>query len=173
LNDGRGSPALLLTAGADIVIKKSDGTVKNEWLDEVHADTTAPEFFSVQTYRDPKIYEGKYFLAWSTTDKQTGVDHYEVLETDPGRFGFFRNIGTKSHWMIATSPYILSDQFLRSKIMVKAIDKMGNERIVEYTPKTAFIDGVDNQWFAITILLSLSVFFATFIITKRNQKKKI
>ena len=169
LNDGMGTPTELVSQGLKLAIVNRGGAPKNEWLSEVRADIVAPELFSIEIFRDLKIQEGKYFIAWSSTDKQSGIDHFEVLETNPWKFGFFRSNDRKSYWTVATSPYFLKDQNLRSKIMVKAIDKMGNERIVENNPNTSFVPEVDNEWIGLTAFLAALAFLFSAI---RMKKKK-
>jgi hypothetical protein len=173
LNDGLGTPAEVVPHMLDLSIGNKGGAPKNEWLSEVRADNIAPELFTIELFRDPNIGGGKYFISWATTDKQSGIDHYEVLETNPWKFGFFQSNDMKTYWTVAQSPYFLKDQNLRSKIMVKAIDKMGNERIVEYNPNTSFISiisAVDYAWIEITAVLALSAFLfsAWYMRRKRN-----
>ncbi|HHE65575.1 MAG TPA: hypothetical protein ENL09_06080 [Bacteroidetes bacterium] len=101
----------------------------------------------ISVHIDPNIYDGKYFIVFSTVDKQTGLDHYEILEITPeelekikkedgGIANFFNKLfgkwEEKSSWKEGESPYLLADQSLGSVIKVKAIDKAGNERLVEY-----------------------------------------
>jgi four helix bundle protein len=89
-------------------------------------DTTKPEEFK------PEIaeIEGKKYLVFSTTDKISGVDHYEIATLNQG--GIFFNAKPKLEWKVGKNPYLLGDQKL-SKIFVKAIDKAGNEQISEIT----------------------------------------
>jgi hypothetical protein len=81
------------------------------------ADTELPEEFTPIIATDPNIFDGKYFLVFTTQDKSSGIDHYEVRE---GRWGWFRE---------AESPYLLEAQKLNRDVYVKAIDNTGNERI--------------------------------------------
>ena len=94
---------------------------RDEWQEELEKDTIPPEAFEIELYQDPSIFGGKYFIVFSTTDKQTGIDHYEVKEG-------------KRKWQEAESPYLLGDQKLESIIKVKAVDKAGNERTVLIGP---------------------------------------
>lgn len=164
LNDGLGTKAQAEYKGADVIIGTGTDT-KNDWLADIRSDTTAPEPFIIELDREALAYDGKYFIAWSTTDKQSGIDHYEVLETDPWKFGFFNflNGEKRAFWTRAESPYILLDQNLRSKILVKAVDKIGNERIAELEPETSLLQKVevDRMWILVTVLLSLLVFAVT------------
>jgi hypothetical protein len=122
LNDGLGTPAKLTLKGAVFTILPKIAEVsKEEWQEELEKDNIPPEPFEIEIHRYPSIFEGKYFIVFSTTDKQTGIDHYEVKEG-------------KRDWKRAESPYLLEDQSLKSIIKVKAVDKAGNERITEYRP---------------------------------------
>jgi len=114
LNDGKGTKARLTTKGAvfDILAEKLE-VPKDEWKEEIEGDNILPELFKVEINQDTAIFEGKYFITFSTTDKQTGIDYYEVKE---GR----------RDWKRAISPYVLENQKLTSDIWVKAIDKAGN-----------------------------------------------
>ncbi len=113
LNDGKGTEASLTTKGAVFNILAGAGGNENEWQAEIEKDKTLPEPFKIEISQEPTVFDGKYFIVFSTTDKQTGIDHYEVKE------------GSKK-WIDATSPYVLKNQKLTSDIWVKAVDKAGN-----------------------------------------------
>jgi len=122
LNDGFGTPAKLTLKEAIFTILPEKLEIpKEEWQEELAKDDIPPEPFEIKISQDPNIFGGKYFIVFSTTDKQTGIDHYEVKEG-------------KKDWKRAESPYLLEDQSLKSIIKVKAVDKAGNERIAEYLP---------------------------------------
>ncbi len=150
LNDGSGSRANLTvkTASIEILPMSSDAS-KNEWETQIINDNAPPENFEIKIAK----IEGKYFAIFSTTDKQSGIDHYEIKEG-------------KKEWKAGDSPYLLENQNLRSKITVKAIDKAGNERINEIFPK-----GLIYSWlFALLlILLILALLGRTFL--KRLKKR--
>lgn len=118
LNDGKGTEAGLNTKGAifNILTEKLEVPSKDEWQEEIKKDNTPPEAFKAEIGRDPAIFEGKYFITFSTTDKQTGIDHYEIKEG-------------KRDWQVVISPYVLENQRLTNDIWVKATDKADNERI--------------------------------------------
>ncbi len=134
LNDGRGTPAplTLVDASFDLLVAPSESV--DTWLTDVRADTVAPELFDITLTNEPGLNNGRWFILFQTSDKQSGVARYEVLETDPLNFGFLKWFPRPSYWVEATSPYQLKDQELQSKILVKAIDKNGNQQVVEYTP---------------------------------------
>jgi hypothetical protein len=126
LNDGLGSPSPIEFRNANITRTATSAGGVNEWLTEVHEDTIPPEPFSVLVHRDEKIFQGKYFLVFGATDKQSGVHHYEILEEDPERPGYAAGGKEKVYPITASTPYVLLDQTLKSKISVRAIDHAGN-----------------------------------------------
>lgn len=142
LNDGVGTPAVLSLKGAVLsVLPGVSETPKKEWQAELDKDKIPPEFFKIELNQSPSIFEGKYFITFSATDKQTGIDYYEVKE---GR----------GDWQKAASPYLLENQGLRSIIKVRAVDKAGNERIAQYGPQTRqFL-----YWAVALVLMSLGAF---------------
>jgi hypothetical protein len=146
LNDGLATPAKLTMKEAifNILPEKLE-VPEDQWREELEKDDVWPEPFEIIIYQDPTIFEGKYFIIFSTVDKQTGIDYYEVKEG-------------KKDWKRAESPYLLEDQSLKSIIKVKAVDKAGNERIVEYLPPEKITWKYWLLW-AIIILLLLGVIF--------------
>jgi hypothetical protein len=141
LNDGFGTPAKLTTKGAIFTILTEKLEVpKDEWQEELKKDIIPPEPFEIEIQQDPSIFEGKYFIIFSTTDKQTGIDYYEVKEG-------------KKDWGKRDSPYLLEDQELKSIIKVRAVDKAGNERIAEYLPSAKPFP----YWIIIIILVGIGI----------------
>jgi len=144
LNDGLGTPAKLTFQGATFKILSKGESLKEEWKEELIKDKVPPEPFAMGIQKDPAIFDGKYFIVFSTTDKQTGIDYYEISET--------RDNGQEK-WKKSESPYLLEDQNLKSIIKVRAIDKAGNERIAEYAPpKESFLR---SYWKIIILILFL------------------
>lgn len=138
LNDGLGTEAELKFISTYFNIVKS-GTVpikiKNQILPVVTRDIEPPEAFTPQITRDSNIFDGKWFLVFATQDKNSGIDHYEVLETS-NSFDKLRADKKQevSRWVVTESPYLLKDQKLYSYIYVRAIDKAGNEKLAFLTP---------------------------------------
>lgn len=152
LNDGEGTRADLKTRGASFsIISGVSEKPLSEWEEKKENDFTMPEPFSIEIIQDSSIFDNKYFIVFSTTDKQTGIDYYEVKEGM--RF-----------WKEAESPYLLEDQSLNSIIKVKAIDRAGNERVIEHDP------GVSKSpvLFIIFILLVIIIWFVYFRFLKRK-----
>ncbi len=82
-------------------------------------DSDPPEDFTPYVAQDPSIYDGKYFVVFSTVDKGVGIDHYEIHE------------GFLTDYEPAVSPYLLKDQDLSKNIYIRAVDKSGNQRLEE------------------------------------------
>jgi hypothetical protein len=122
LHDGLGTKASLITKGSVFnLLSGIPEFPKQEWQELLKGDATIPESFLIILEQNHIVFEGKYFITFSTTDKQTGIAHYEVQEGG-------------QEWRRADSPYLLEDQSLSDIIKVKAVDKAGNEYIAEYVP---------------------------------------
>ncbi len=145
LSDGQGTLAKMETQGMNTTIDEQISEVRDDWSQKMIEDKVPPEPFVIEISHDDKVAGGKYFIVFSTTDKQTGIDHYEVLEAKPNdlvsnknksfwdsiRRGVFKSNESISYEK-TSSPYVLKDQSLNSVIKVKAVDRVGNERVIEY-----------------------------------------
>lgn len=102
------------------IVERARINISNEVKSDVEGvqDIDPPETFTPLVSKEPSMFEGKYFIAFSTQDKGSGIKEYKIKE---GFFGDF---------VPAQSPHELSDQHLYKTIYVKAIDKGGNERVV-------------------------------------------
>lgn len=120
LNDGLGTKAPLTAVNAELFIQPFSTAKENPWLSEVGNDTIPPEGFEVIVESTSGVFGGNYYAVFSTSDKQSGLDHYEIFE--------------RGVWKQIVSPYKLRDQSLRESVQVKAIDKAGNERVGMFTP---------------------------------------
>lgn len=118
LHDGKGTEMSAQGSPMDISFVKNP---KNPPF-ALPNDTELPEPFRPEIIQDPDTFDGKYFLVFQTQDKNSGLNHYEVREGDGG-------------WETATSPYLLTDQELRTPLFVKAVDNAGNERIEVISPE--------------------------------------
>jgi hypothetical protein len=117
-NDGLGTAVAPALQNATITISPTAKLSSNPWIAEVSADTIPPEPFLISLESTRGVFDGKYYIVFSTVDKQSGLDHYEVLENKA--------------WVPATSPHVLADQSLKSPIEVRALDKAGNIRVGTY-----------------------------------------
>lgn len=147
LNDGMGTPAELELRGAtfNILPEAAEG-YRNLWQQELEKDTTPPEPFEIEISQQPDVFEGKYFIIFSTTDKQTGVSHYEIKEGE-------------GQWKVGNSPYPLEDQSLTSIITVRAVDKAGNKRISEIGPRYILPAKPFPLWLIALIFLLIIVYW--------------
>lgn len=112
LHDGLGTEATIKQQNLHLSIVEGSSNIVVNTVDE-----EMPEHFNPEIIKDEDVFAGKNVLIFSTKDKGSGLDHYEIKE---GLFGEYE---------IAESPYELRYQSLDKKIFVKAIDLTGNERI--------------------------------------------
>lgn len=130
--DGREAP--LETYGSEIKLHSRPGNeLQNDWQEVVEEDSIPPEEFSIFLEQNPS---GKYYITFNTTDKQTGVDHYEVMEEPLAQLGTFQWGRADAPWIKPDHPnvHVLEDQSLNSIIRVKAVDKAGNTYIANLIP---------------------------------------
>lgn len=125
LNDGLGTEAFFSSPGFQFRILEKISLPSSV---PVIQDNMPPEIFIPEIAQDPTIFDNKWFLVFTTQDKGTGVDYYEIKEVES------KNIEL-GQWLRAESPYILKDQNLNSYIYVRAIDKNSNERIALLHPQ--------------------------------------
>ncbi len=134
-NDGQGTLASLQTFGSTIRLSQQLGNnVDSTWQDAVDADTIPPEDFSIRLERNRNAFGNEYYIVFNTTDKQTGIDQYQVMEEPISQLGSFSWGRADAPWVTAQSPYELKDQSLNSVIRVRALDKAGNEYIATLIP---------------------------------------
>jgi hypothetical protein len=114
-NDGLGTKIKAVPKPLLISVDSKLSSIKDE---NGVKDPNSPEDFIPIVGRDPTIFDGQYFVVFSTQDKGLGVDYYEVKE------GFWGS------YAVASSPYLLQDQSLTKTIYVKAVDRGGNMRVV-------------------------------------------
>lgn len=131
LNDGQGSIISPKIKNANIKIsdKKSTENAAVVVLD----DKVPPEKFNITRTRDPSIFDNKWFIDFSTIDKGSGVDHYQVCE-------LFKCV-------TAENPFSLFNQTPFYYIRVKAYDINGNMR-------SSMIVSV---WFVLLVILLIII----------------
>lgn len=144
-NDGLGTKIATKDTPFSFTISKNINNNENESLKQ--EDDEMPEDFNSFIANDPSIFDGNSFVVFSTVDKGTGIDHYEVKES------FW---GWTREYIIAQSPYLLKDQTLKSKIYIKALDKAGNMRIVKIGAQNKM--ALLEQYLILGILLAICIF---------------
>ena len=150
LNDGKGT-------AASLTLKHSHYQVSEAlplFQPEVKIDKESPEPFQPEISRSPEVFNGKYFLIFSTQDKISGIAYYEVKE---GRRQFVK----------AESPYLLRNQWLYEEIIVRVVDKAGNMREARIAPlKTRPIFFTFKFW-----LVVFGIGFVIYVIWRLLKKK--
>jgi hypothetical protein len=159
-NDGQGSSMTVSSTGQQVTISAAA-------TDTIPLPPTisfiSPESFVPVIATSADIFSGKYFLVFSTTDKGSGINHYEVLEVSQGK-----NADVESSWHTATSPYLLEDQNLSSDIYVRAVDNAGNSIVAKLPASSSLkfkIIGYEN--IALAIILIFIIITLLFFIRKR------
>jgi hypothetical protein len=144
---------------SEVQALKSDGVGSSANVEfslkptEILVDTLPPDNFQPLIGQNDEIFDGQYFLVFTTQDKGLGVDHYEVQE---GYFGTFVN---------ATSPYLLKYQSLNKKIYIKAYDKSGNKRVVVLEAK------YPDKWYQYALFVIMLVSVISSILFKKPWLK--
>ena len=162
LNDGKGTGANLALQNAQIEISNSSGAPLDGWSQIVANDKIPPEHFEIKLQKESLIFDGKYFVTFQTSDKQTGIGHYEISEAP------LAQKNTQEIWKQGNSPYLLEDQKLRSTIKVKAVDMAGNQTIAELAPVQGRIAKPGYLVYLFGILACLML--AAVIFVKKHRK---
>ena len=192
LNDGFGTEDNLETNGIKLKVLSSPVLKPGEWKEQIKRDKIKPEPFIIELRRDKGVFENQHYINFYTNDKQSGIDRYEVLEIMAGhklgvalKLSWWDKITGKkpyiSEWKEAAMPYLLEDQNLESTIKVRAIDKAGNERYVEYVPPEELrikIEKTSNNYLyillfitGVLVVLILLIFLMIAIKKKKNVQK--
>jgi hypothetical protein len=150
-NDGIGTE--LTSKSLSLSVKISKDTKNGDSMDDIY-DKAIPEDFSPEVGNDPSIFGGQHFVVFSTVDKISGIDHYEVRE------GFF------GEYVISNSPHLLMDQSLSKNIYIKAVDKSGNERVVKINARHPF--GLE-LYIIIGIIMTICILFGKKILRKFSR----
>src|SRR3990167_6754684 len=136
----------------DVLSKKSDSQSVDDWNNLTSNDKTPPEPFEIYLGQEGSVFDGKKFLSFSTTDKQSGIAYYEVIEGD---LPPVRSIDT----------YILQEQNKSVKVTIIAYDSALNAResIYMYSPTP------DNVSYPIIIIIVFVLLILVFVIYKRRR----
>jgi hypothetical protein len=141
LNDGRGTKITPELNTSVITFAPNRTQDSNPWLTQVGADTIPPEAFDVQVESTRSVFGGKYYAIFSTVDKQSGVDHYEM--------------NVNGLWQKVTSPHIVEDSAVQSGLEVRAVDKAGNIRLGTYVSGMPMRQATPSDFIALIVVLLL------------------
>ncbi|MBT4850151.1 hypothetical protein HON36_04860 [Candidatus Parcubacteria bacterium] len=157
LNDGQGTEVYSGSKSLDFDISGKIDPQEPIIIDI--SDTIPPEPFSPIVTKIPEIAGDDYLLIFATQDKGSGIDYYEIKE---GLRPFSK----------AESPYVLKNQKLNKKIIIKAVDKFGNERKITIDPVYPLEWYEKSSFFAIIILVIVISFFLGRTSWKKPKQKK-
>lgn len=158
-NDGKGSKIVVKPSdiSINIVPKKTGVEARDDWKTILATDTTPPQDYIVVLGQDKTLYGGKMFAFFSALDKESGIDHYEVVED-----------GAPA--VRSGSTYVLKNQSTDVKLEVTAFDKSGNKKIAKYPMAEA---GINWTLIAVVVLVVVAVVLVFKKIRKnKNANKK-
>lgn len=174
LHDGLGTNTSVKSQEAKVNLLPTAGPENSDaWRTEVNADEELPSDFIITLSKDEVAFSGKYFITFNSLDKQSGIDHYEIMEEPIAEFNSFTWGRADAPWVVSESPYVLVDQTLNSTIRVKAIDKAGNERIGVLVPDNALRTMSHKAmavWFIVGSATVLLIGLIGFILFRRKKK---
>ena len=167
LNDGQATPLDFKRKSAYLtLLPERDEEGRDPMQDRIEEDREPPKIFDLKIKRDPSLFGGDHFLIFSAEDRGSGIDYFKISEQK--RIGFITAESEKwDRWDRAESPYVLSDQRLRSVIKVRAVDKAGNETVKVIEPPYGAWDLA--PW-TVSVLV---VFLIIYILKKRKESKEM
>jgi hypothetical protein len=167
LNDGLGTKLNDVTLTPLRIAIVSTGNIVTP---QPVVDKIKPLPFMPVVSRSSSVAENKFFVSFSTIDKETGVSYYKVNE----EYVLFPFWGTlfSTGWQKTETPYILKLQHWWSKVYVRAYDGAGNFR-EEIATKPLDKEGFIILNILVIIVIILLLFAAVCLYFKfRNKKKK-
>ena len=96
-------------------------------LEEI-VDNENPEGFKPEIARSEDLNNGEWVVLFTTQDKKSGIDYYEIKESRYPIFSFIKKFEK------AESPYSLKDQGAKSYVYIRAVDKQGNKTTERAVP---------------------------------------
>jgi hypothetical protein len=160
-NDGTGTE-VKLDASRFII-----GSIATNTPVRKQVDVVRPEIFAPEIGQSEGLYDNKWFIAFATQDKGSGIDHYEIAEVSP--FHFFGSY----HWQLASSPYLLQDQNLTNFIYIKAVDKEKNVQIVKVYPQHKSKLYLSYLIWVILIGIVLGSLAQVFMLWRKRKSRKL
>jgi hypothetical protein len=159
LADGKGTRIIPATEPFSISVGERQQNISpvNDWQNLTKNDQTPPETFEVLLSHNPSLFDNKFFISFGTTDTGSGIDYYQVKEgSDP--------------YITATSPYQIKNQSIAKDILVKAVDKAGNETVAKFVPLNEVENNKEKILSGIIGLIAILA-FACFIHRLRKRRK--
>jgi len=163
LNDGQGSLVAAQIQNQRVSISDIGGYAPQPQA----FDYEPPESFIPQISSDQTVFDGKWFIAFATQDKGQGMAYYQVKESRSKFLALFMD------WRKVTSPYILTDQELKSYVWIRAYDRAGNYRQVAVEP-TYSAAWYENFAILAIIIVVIVLLFGIYLLSQgRKWKTKI
>ena len=174
LNDGQGTKANLRTLGATIALADSVGAaIVDPWSGDIQSDTIPPEEFSASV----ESINNAWYVVFNTTDKQTGMSHYEVIEESTRQANLFGFGAANAPWEETKSPHRLNDQKRTSVIRVKAIDKAGNEYVATIPVDESLVIGKyswqEKSIMAASAFILLLLLLTSFLFVRKRRRARL
>lgn len=91
-------------------------------------DTTAPLLIEASVVQDRNLYDNKWVVIFFTVDPESGIDHYEIQESNNPE-------PTAEPWRTVASPEPLADQSRAQWVHIKAVNRAGLSTIRTLEPK--------------------------------------
>lgn len=148
LNDGLGTEIKPTPAYLSIeVVDRPDNSQYTS------TDESIP-FLEANVIQDPNIYNGKYVLIFSASDKGSGVKNVMIKE---GR----------RDWKVIESPYLLTNQSRINDISLVAVSYAGSA-------VSLYIPGIPYDWKSLIIVISITIIMVLcfYIFAKKKYAKK-
>ena len=161
LADGKGTKETLPATAKSVAISpKSDASAfRDDWVKVLSSDKTAPKNPAVVLGQDPSLFDGKYFLSFSSYDEASGLNYFEVQE------GGLPAVKTES-------PYVLRDQSLKSPVKISVFDKAGNN-VTEVVEPGKLKAKSFGPYAAIIVLALLLLSLTVFIKYKKKNRVSV
>ena len=147
-------------------VKVNKTVENNSPVSVIPRDTSPPEIFTPQVGRDQNIFDGQWFVAFSTRDTGSGVARYQIQE----HWNISPDYKDTRDWQEVTSPYLLTNQSLNKYISVRAIDRAGNQRVATLSPPAGNRGYAnENVWLILIVLCIASLFYYFYSVYSRHR----
>ncbi len=150
LADGKGTRVNVETRDSSFIINETSTSQRDDFTSLQKNDTTPPEKFIIEYTKDPSVYGGKAFISFGTTDKDSGVNRYEVTENGVV-------------YTVNNGVYVLQDENNLPNIIVTAVDSAGNKRSVVHS-----VTSPDRTYAGILILVVI-IFIIYYFYNRRKR----
>ncbi len=161
-NDGKGTRVDVDPSEFSFALFNSLKSTSSLSISVPETDTIPPESFTPILSHDENMFEGKWFVSFSTQDKGQGIHSYEVCEKG---YSCER----------AESPFVLKNQTQeRDMVSVKAIDIAGNVQVGTIQNLVSLNTSFDKKYmkWVFFILGIFGILVLLFVVLKKYAGKK-